>query len=141
MSERDLMRYLKLPFRLNVTYDQESAAWIARYPELPGCVADGPTPEEALIEAEAAKTLWIETAVAEGQQIPQPQGEPTYSGKFVLRLPKSLHEAAAERADREGISLNSYLVHLVSDGVRGLGVKVRSARTRPRTKARHLQKA
>jgi antitoxin HicB len=141
MSKRELVRYLKLPYRLNVSFDEESDAWVARFPELPGCVADGATPEEALIEAQAAKALWIETAVAQGQQIPHPQGEPTYSGKFVLRLPRSLHEAAAERADREGISLNSYLVHLVSDGVRGSGVKDRSAPPQLRSKARHLQRA
>ncbi len=141
MKKKDLLRYLILHYRLNLTFDEESNAWVVRYPELPGCAADGASPEEALIEAKAAKALWIETAVAEGQQIPQPQGEPTFSGKFVLRLPKSLHEAAAERADREGISLNSYLVHLVSDGVRNSGLKHRSARTRPRTKTRHRQRA
>jgi antitoxin HicB len=141
MSKRELLRYLKLPYRLNLTFDEESNAWVARHPELPGCVADGAIPEEALIEAQAAKALWIETALAEGQQIPQPQGEPAYSGKFVLRLPKSLHEAAAEHAEREGISLNSYLVHIVSEGVRGPGVKDRSAVTQPQTKARRLQRA
>lgn len=123
MSKRNLQHYLKLPYRMNLTFDEESKAWIVRYPELPGCIAHGETTEEALAEGEEAKALWIETALGENHPIPEPLAEPAYSGKFVLRLPRSLHEAAAESADREGVSLNSYLVHLVSEGVQRTGLK------------------
>ncbi len=123
MTKKELQHYVKLPYRMILAFDGESNAWIVRYPELPGCVADGATPEEALVEGEQAKALWIETALAENHQVPQPHGEHTHSGKLVLRLPRSLHEAAAESADREGISLNSYLVHLVSEGVQRSGLK------------------
>jgi predicted RNase H-like HicB family nuclease len=125
MTKKKLQHYLRLPYRMNLTFDEESNAWIVRYPELPGCIAHGATPDQALTEGEEAKALWIETAIGDNQQVPQPQphGEPMYSGKLVLRLPRSLHEAAAESADREGISLNTYLVHLVSEGVQRSGLK------------------
>ena len=123
MTKEKLRQYLRLPYRINLAFDGESHAWIVRYPELPGCVAHGATPEEALAEGEDAKALWIETALEEGHEIPEPQGETSYSGKFVLRLPKRLHEAAAESAEREGTSLNNYLVQLVSEGVQRSGLK------------------
>ena len=123
MIKKKLQHYLKLPYRMNLTFDEESSAWIARYPELPGCMADGATPAEALAEGEEAKALWIETALDADLEIPEPQRDPAYSGKLVLRLPKSLHQAAAERADREGVSLNSYLIQLISEGVRHVGLK------------------
>lgn len=123
MTKKQLQHFMKLPYRMNLAYDDESEAWIVRYPDLPGCIAHGATPEEAIAEGEEAKVLWIESALDENQNVPEPQAEPIYSGKLVLRLPKSLHEAAVESADREGISLNSYLVQLVSEGVQRSGLK------------------
>jgi antitoxin HicB len=141
MTKRELQRYLKLPYRMNLIFDGESNAWVVRYPELPGCIAHGVTPQRALIEGAEAKALWLETAIAGGHQIPLPQEEPAYSGKLVLRLPKSLHETAAESAAREGTSLNSYLVHLVSEGVQRSGSKDRSPRALPRRPARRTRQA
>jgi antitoxin HicB len=141
MNKKELQHCLKRPYRMSLAFDEESNAWIARYPELPGCVAHGTTSKEALVEGEDAKALWIETAIAEGHQIPQPQGDPAYSGKFVLRLPKSLHEAAADSADREGVSLNSYLVQLVSEGVQRSSHQDRALRVQPPVKRRRLQQA
>jgi len=141
MTKKELQHYLKLPYRMNLIFDGESNAWVIRYPELPGCIAHGATPQRALVEGEEAKELWIETALADGHQIPIPQEEPAYSGKFVLRLPKSLHETAAESADREGTSLNSYLVHLVSEGVQRSGLNERPSRAMPRRPASRTRQA
>ena len=72
MTKKRLRHYLKLPYRMMKQYDEESHAWFVRYPELPGCIADGPTPEEALAEGAEAKALWIETALSEDFDIPEP---------------------------------------------------------------------
>lgn len=120
---KELREYVALPHRMEVFFDHDSDAWVVRFPELPGCVAHGSTPARAISEGKEAKALWIETALEEREQIPEPQGEPNYSGKLVLRLPKGLHEAAAQSADREGTSLNTYLVQLVSEGVERSGLK------------------
>jgi antitoxin HicB len=50
---------------------------------------------------------WIETAQENGQSIPEPQMLDDYSGKFVVRLPKTLHRQLVDRAAREGVSLNA----------------------------------
>jgi antitoxin HicB len=121
--KKGLNGYLKLPYRMNLSFDTESDAWVVRYPELPGCIAHGDTPAAAIAEGEEAKALWIETVIEEGGEVPEPKAETTYSGKLVLRLPRTLHEAAAEIADREGVSLNSYLIRIVSEGVERSGLK------------------
>lgn len=120
---KNLDHYLALPYRMDLRFDPESHAWIVRYPELPGCTADGKTPVKAMKAGEEAKELWLETALDEHHAIPEPQNEPTHSGKLVLRLPKTLHAAAVESADRECASLNTYLVQLVSEGVERSGMK------------------
>ena len=52
---------------------------------------------------------WIEVALEEGIPIPEPAPNEDYSGKFVVRLPRSLHRQLAETAEREGVSLNQFI--------------------------------
>jgi antitoxin HicB len=120
---RALQDYLKLPYRMELSFDPESDTWVIRYPELPGCIADGNTPAEAISEGEEAKALWLESAVEEKQEIPEPRGDSDYSGKLVLRLPKVLHETAAKCAAFENVSLNTFLIQLISEGVERSGMK------------------
>src|SRR5437867_2527475 len=64
--------------------------------------------------AEEARQLWIRTAYDHGHEIPLPSQPDEYSGKFNPRLPRSLHRSLAEAAEREGVSLNQYVVSLLS---------------------------
>jgi hypothetical protein len=66
-----------------------------------------------------AKELWIETALDKGWPVPEPQiDEPKeYSGKFLARLPRSLHRELVELAEEEGTSLNQLVVMLLSRGI------------------------
>ncbi len=60
--------------------------------------------------------MWIETAYEAGDEIPLPSSDDTYSGKLLLRMPKSLHRCLAQKADRENVSLNQYIVSVLSRG-------------------------
>ena len=53
-------------------YDEEDQIYVASVPELSGCMAHGNTKEQALREIETAKELWIETALEDGQPVPEP---------------------------------------------------------------------
>ena len=66
--------------------------------------------------AEEVRPLWIEAAYEHGIDIPLPSYPEEYSGKFVVRLPRSLHRRLAESAERDGVSLNQYVVMLLSGG-------------------------
>ena len=56
---------------------------------------------------EDAMRAWIETALEDGQPIREPRSTDEYSGRFVVRLPKSLHRDLAVAAERDGVSLNA----------------------------------
>ena len=53
--------------------------YIAEVPELPGCMADGKTQEDALYNAQIVIKEWIETAKEMGREIPEPQGKLMYA--------------------------------------------------------------
>jgi predicted RNase H-like HicB family nuclease len=60
-------------------WSEEDSAYIAEVPELPGCMADGPTYQEALSNAERIIQEWIDTAKELGRPIPQPKGRLLYA--------------------------------------------------------------
>lgn len=59
-------------YSIFIKYDPIDKIYVASVPELPGCMAHGRTKEQALKEIEIAKELWIETALEDGQTIPEP---------------------------------------------------------------------
>ena len=61
-------------YEIIIYWSDEDRAYIADVPELPGCSAHGPTPEEALANITTAINLWIDTAKEFGDPIPQPKG-------------------------------------------------------------------
>ncbi len=95
-------------FRIALQYDPDGY-WIAEHPELPGCKADGETPEEALISLGISRKLWIESRLTNGLEVPEPQEVTQYSGRFVLRIAKSMHRELTQEAEAEGVSLNSFI--------------------------------
>jgi antitoxin HicB len=71
---KDLDYYLNLPYAiLLVPSDEEDGGWLAKMPDLPGCVTFGDTKEEALMMIEDARQAWIIHRFEEGLPIPEPQ--------------------------------------------------------------------
>lgn len=64
------------PYRYEIIlyWSKADDAYIAEVPELPGCVADGATYQEAVAAAEVVIAEWIETAKSLGRPIPEPRG-------------------------------------------------------------------
>ena len=61
-------------YEVIIYWSGEDAAYVAEVPELPGCMAHGPTHEAALESVQQAITLWIDTAKEFGDPIPEPKG-------------------------------------------------------------------
>jgi predicted RNase H-like HicB family nuclease len=61
-------------YEIIIFWSEEDGRFVAEVPELPGCMADGETQQEALASAEESTRLWIETAQELGRAIPQPKG-------------------------------------------------------------------
>jgi antitoxin HicB len=100
-------------YRVYLHWSDEDKAWLAEVPDLPGCMADGETPEQAVNAAHQAANLWLEVAKEEGRPIPQPTE--AASGKFVVRIPKSLHRRLQLLAERENVSLNQLVTSLLAE--------------------------
>ena len=90
-------------YPLIIFFSEEDAGFIAEAPDLPGCGAWGATEADAAREAQDAIAAWVQAARAAGKAIPVPpvvQPLQAYSGKFLVRVPRSLHARLARRAAR-----------------------------------------
>src|SRR3712207_2112330 len=104
---KSLADYLTAPYPFNAVADPDGGIFVS-FPDLPGCMTQVELIEDVGAAAAEILKLWLETAYEQGIDIPDPSRPVQYSGKFVLRLPRSLHRSLAEAAEREGVSLNQY---------------------------------
>jgi antitoxin HicB len=109
--------YLDQPYARIVIPLESEGGFHAEVLEFFGCVAQGETVAEAYANLEKAAEAWIETALAQGNEIPKPSSAIDYSGRIVLRLPHGLHQQAALLAGKDQISLNTFLVSAVAQKV------------------------
>ena len=112
VNPRTMEYYLGLdyPVQLLRHIQDDDVYWVAEIPDLPGCMADGLSPDEAIEHLSEAKQVWIDSCLEDGLEIPEPSKAYDHSGRFLLRLPKSLHKKLAREAKREGVSLNQLAV-------------------------------
>lgn len=103
----DVEYYMSLPYTVEIR--RTEGGYFARVEELPGCLSQGETKEDALSMIEDAMRAWIGDALAEGDPIPEPLAAKEYSGELRVRMPKSLHRAAVRRAREDGVSLNQFI--------------------------------
>jgi antitoxin HicB len=108
-NHKDLKDYLALPYTIELVR-QDDSTWFARVVELPGCITEGDSPQDATAMIYDAMAAWIEVALEDGLPVPEPKSSEEYSGKFVVRASKSLHRDLAAAALREDVSLNQYIV-------------------------------
>ena len=111
---KNLQYYQGLPYRI-VLHPAEEGGYVVEIPELPGCISQGETLEEAYKMIQDAKICWLETAIEDGIEVPEPaKMQDEYSGKLNIRIPKSLHRTLAEKAKDEKVSLNQYIMYQLS---------------------------
>ena len=115
VTRKPLAHYFALEYPFNVVADPEGG-YVVVYPDLPGCMTQGETLEELVAMAQDARQSWIEAEYERGNDIPPPSYPEEYSGKFNVRIPKSLHRALAEASRREEVSLNQYVLSLLARG-------------------------
>src|SRR5262249_37466832 len=99
----------------HVFWSDEDEGFVAVATDLPGSSAFGDTQDEALQELQDAITGWIEAQRSAGNPVPAPSTPSReYSGKVLVRMPRSLHTKLALTAKSEDVSLNQYIVYLLS---------------------------
>ena len=116
MIDKTVKDYLDLSYNIVMKHisDESGDYYFATVLEFDGCLSDGATPEEAYANIREAMEGWIETKLEAGMRIPSPLETEKYSGRFVLRIPKSLHAKLAIEAALDGVSLNQYALYRLS---------------------------
>lgn len=108
--------YMDLPYNylIKPISDESGDYYHATVLELDGCQSSGETFQEAYKNLREAMEGWIETKLESGFPVPAPLDNSRFSGKFVIRVPKSLHARLSVEAGQEGVSLNQYAVYKLS---------------------------
>jgi len=104
---KNINYYLELQYTIRLKKNSDDSYFV-EVEELPGCMTEGDTEKEALVMIEDAKNAWLETALERKLKIPEPTPD-EYSGKFNVRVPKSLHRQLAYKAKQENVSLNTLI--------------------------------
>lgn len=100
---------------------EDGSGFLITFPDLLGCMSDGKAEVDTVANGRDAFKAWVSARLDAGKEIPEPfyrpDTVPEVSGKFVTRLPKSVHAKLAERAKAEGVSLNTLVLALVAEGL------------------------
>lgn len=102
---------------------EDGGGFLITFPDLPGCMSDGETEAEAVENGRDAFNAVVSALHDMGREIPAPSfspddtAVPSVSGKFVARVPKSIHAKLASRAKAEGVSLNTLVLAFIAEGL------------------------
>ena len=110
---RNLNEY---PFEIQHLTDEDGGGYLITYPDFNDCISDGETIEEAIENGKEALTAVIATLEEMNLPVPEPKSG-GFSGKFVQRIPKSLHARLAARARQEGVSINALVTTYIAESL------------------------
>lgn len=111
------MSYKFFDYNIKIFLDDKNNEYGAYIEEAPEVSAYGKTVDMAVKELQVVFKEWLKVSKQEKYPIPEPLNLKKYSGKFVLRLPKSLHKRIIERANKDNISLNQELIYFITKGL------------------------
>jgi antitoxin HicB len=105
------------PFEIRPLSEEEGGGYLISYSDFTECISDGETVEEALSNGREALKQTIAALKAKKIPVPVPNGGGVASGKFVARVPKTVHAQLATRAKAEGVSLNTLVLTFIAQGL------------------------
>ena len=108
---------IEYPFEIRPLSAEEGGGFLISYPDFSDCISDGASVEEAIVNGRDALKSTIATLKAKELPVPAPNGGSVASGKFVARVPKTVHAQLATRAKAEGVSLNSLVLTFIAEGL------------------------
>ena len=105
-----------MKYSVTTVWSEEDGYFVSTSMEFPYLSGFGDTPDRATAQLWEIIQDAIEILAEDGEEIPTPQVAKNYSGQIRLRMPVSLHEKLTKMAEREGVSLNSYILTLLQGG-------------------------
>lgn len=112
-----MKRLTDYPFEIRPLSAAEGGGFLIAYPDFSECIADGETVEEAIANGDDALRATIAALESKGLPVPSANSGGVASGKFVARVPKTIHAQLATRAKSEGVSLNSLVLAFIAEGL------------------------
>jgi antitoxin HicB len=112
-----MKKIMNYPFEIRPLSASEGGGYLISYPDFSDCISDGETLEEAIASGKDALTATIAALTNKGFPIPKPNSGGVASGKFVARVPKTIHAQLATRAKSEGVSLNTLVLTFIAEGL------------------------
>ncbi len=117
MNKKTIDSYMGLEYP--VAYKKTEDGYEVWYPDFGryAIVSVNKRLSRAIKELEEGRKATTEFLLERGLEVPEPDEDlkENFSGRFMLRVPKDLHARLAREAHRNGVSLNSYIIHLLSE--------------------------
>ena len=110
-GNRNLDQY---QFTVRPLSEEEGGGYLVEYPDIPGCMSDGETIEEAIRNGREALRDCVAVFAESGRQLPKPAIE---AAQWRQRLPRTLYSKLARQAKSEGVSINSLVTAIIAEAV------------------------
>ena len=114
------------PFEVRPLSTEEGGGYLISFPDFAECISDGESVDEAIENGLDALKGTIAALKSKKLAVPAPNSGGVASGKFVARVPKTVHAQLATRARAEGVSLNALVLTFIAQGLGGSGSKARA---------------
>ena len=115
--KRDNLKLDQYRFTVRPMTADEGTGYLIEFPDVPLCLSDGATVDEAIANGRDALKCCLLTMKEFGDPIPAPGSVEAASGQFRLRVPKTMHARLTRRAEQEGVSLNTLAATLIAEGL------------------------
>ena len=114
------------PFEVRPLSTEEGGGYLISFPDFAECISDGESVDEAIENGRDALKATVAALKAKKMSVPAPNSGGVASGKFVARVPKTVHAQLATRARAEGVSLNALVLTFIAQGLGGVNSKARA---------------
>jgi antitoxin HicB len=125
MEHEGMSKLSDYPFEVRPLSQDDGGGFLIAFPDFAECISDGDTVEEAIANGRDALKATVAALKARGLPVPAPNSGGAASGKFVARVPKTIHARLATRARAEGVSLNALVLTFIAQGLGADGKRPR----------------
>jgi antitoxin HicB len=93
---------------------EEGGGYLVEYPDIPGCMSDGETVEEAIANGREALRDCVAVLQESGRKAPKPGID---AAQWRQRLPRTLYSKLTVQAENEGVSINSFVTAIIAEAI------------------------